>query len=276
MPPKFDLPSIVAAVMEKLVPEVKKFVAGEVERNLADINATMIKQSDRLDEMETTMKQIVQKLDQLHTAFDKFSSASDRSTATEEAVFDDHHANTSNLPTPAVMGFPEFCELVKQSAQLQPKSRYAVIEKLPFESEDDDRNLIEAVLTTAKIPVTAFVRCFRHGRSRVQDGENSSSQPGRPRILKVEFQSTASRDQFIRSFRQSLPPPVFQMKPAVFARRDMIDVELRYQSQLRKEVFRRNQEAGLIKFFYRDLRIYACREPYRPFLNNFNTSKIFT
>ena len=84
--------------------------------------------------------------------------------------------------------------------------------------------------------------------------------------MKVEFASIASRDQFVKNFRSGLKDEEKNVRPTIFARNDLLKVELQYQAILRRECFERNQRCGQFRFYYRDLQIHKCKPPFRDFV----------
>ena len=149
---------------------------------------------------------------------------------------------------------------ITEQKLLKEKSLRAVVENLPESSADDltvqhDIEVIESI--AEHIGVIADLQAdmiHRHGQKR----ENGA------RILKVPFSNVPARDRFIRFFNQSKPETLKNLPRSVKCRRDLTPTELKIHHAKKKECFQLNKDANALKYFYRDLRIFANPQPYRP------------
>ena len=92
--------------------------------------------SGRISQLEAT---ILQKFDQLKAArSDSSPLHGRRSSIMSPAVLEESNVS-SNPEATTAKNLQRLCQLVQQSALLEPKSRHAVIEKYPFQSEEDDQ-----------------------------------------------------------------------------------------------------------------------------------------
>jgi hypothetical protein len=148
------------------------------------------------------------------------------------------------------------CDTLRHSRNIVSKDRHAVIERL-FDKRGADvqneKSLIEAICRVGNLKPPS--RIWRH--------DTKSTTTNRP--LKLEFESHKERDSFLAIFSKSLRSlSWFENFPGrkPIARRDMTPPELRMLYLLRKECYRRNQEAGRVEFVVVDLQIVTLRQPY--------------
>lgn len=155
------------------------------------------------------------------------------------------------------------CSALRQAPLVDKKSRYAVVERLPeMDAEGTDTLFIEKVVRETAKEIgddLEVVRVFRHNGRRTQNTPPTDGRPLRARVVKVEFADVSQRDRFIVGFRRSLAAAERDMRPVIFARRDMIPLELQLQSRLRRQCYQMNMNAGEMRYFYRDLEIRPCK-----------------
>lgn len=152
-------------------------------------------------------------------------------------------------------------DIARTANLMAQKSMFAVVENLPEptdisvdkskrQSSKGDTQLVKQICMNANI--TPPRETWRHpSRSQVK-----------PRPLKVQFESVAARDDFLREFNRNLPTGFTGRRPS--SRRDMTPAELSLLYELRREAYARNQAAGQVAFVIRDLEIIELKSP-RPF-----------
>ncbi|KAI1694090.1 hypothetical protein DdX_20298 [Ditylenchus destructor] len=141
-----------------------------------------------------------------------------------------------------------FCSFLKD------KSLRAVIEFLPEAANEtttveQDRSFVESVATAMGNSGVQFDSIKRHG-NKVEN---------RHRILKVPFDTTENRNQFIRKFRVTVN--TLQNPPNVRIRRDMVQSELELLRQCRAECREKNEKANEMRFYVQDLEIKEAASP---------------
>ena len=140
---------------------------------------------------------------------------------------------------------------------LNDKSLRAVIENYPDMDTDEsavDNDVSKVKLIFADIGISDSLlaeNIHQHGNPK----------NGPARIVKVPFRDTASRDLFIQKFNKYRSFYFGGCPKPVTCRRDLLAIELLVHYSMRKECYDRNQTAGQLKYYYRDLEIYEYREP---------------
>uniref|UniRef100_A0A8R1HWL3 Uncharacterized protein n=1 Tax=Caenorhabditis japonica TaxID=281687 RepID=A0A8R1HWL3_CAEJA len=147
-------------------------------------------------------------------------------------------------------------DLVKEAAQMLKKSKRAVIELLPDSPDDpeqDNKDMATILKLASKHNLTAPTSVFRHKcKSKL-------------RPLKLEFNSTADRDSFIKGFNRFVRPSEFSSiarKPR--CRRDLTLSELTVLRCSRETIYKANKEAGMTVLFLNDIYVKKNMSP-RPF-----------
>lgn len=241
------------STVETTVPELTNAIYKNIEASLTQrIDTLFTERANRIfkDLFETKFEMLDRKIDLLLSKNDHPGYAPSSSQPS---------LSSGSVQDPEAQ-YATICSVLQQVPLLEQKSRYAVIERMPEkESEEDDERSIQQMVedTTQEIGDIKAIRVFRHGPRRERHG--SAGNYKRSRIIKVEFKDKDQRDKFIVSFRRSIPSSVKNVRPTVFARRDMVPAELELQSALRQKCYKMNREAGEMRYYYRDLKIYSCK-----------------
>ncbi|KAI1691440.1 hypothetical protein DdX_21884 [Ditylenchus destructor] len=143
-----------------------------------------------------------------------------------------------------------------EAEQLKEKSQRAVIEKLP-ESLDETKFLTDSIKELPENHGIQIEQCHRHG----------SEKPDRARIIKVQFDSTSSRNNFFRNFRPALNSLINKTianseKPPKFLkiRRDMTQTELQEMYASRKFCYEENLKINGRKYYVHDTQVREFNE----------------
>uniref|UniRef100_A0A914P0A3 Uncharacterized protein n=1 Tax=Meloidogyne incognita TaxID=6306 RepID=A0A914P0A3_MELIC len=144
---------------------------------------------------------------------------------------------------------------------INKKSKIAVVEKMPFMSEEDDKRIIEEIVSKCNLgdKLDKNTPPFRHTTKFSQT--NSS----RPQLIKIPFIDNVSRNYFIQQFH-SITRNISTIPNNVFARRDLSPPELQFLYQLRRHAYSLNNSCGLYKYVISDLHIRELKNP-RPLKN---------
>ncbi|KAL3069515.1 hypothetical protein niasHT_033901 [Heterodera trifolii] len=155
--------------------------------------------------------------------------------------------------------------VVLDSDIIREKSKRAVVEKLP--EGIDERDVVKSIAEKYGVADDLILdEIHRHPKER---SESTSQNPRKPRILKIPFASTESRDIFLKKFRMALSNlPNFPK--FLSARRDMTQSELSILYNFRSQAYNSNSNCGLFKYYVSDLTIreFANPKPFRTHTNN--------
>uniref|UniRef100_A0A914MLX2 Uncharacterized protein n=1 Tax=Meloidogyne incognita TaxID=6306 RepID=A0A914MLX2_MELIC len=144
---------------------------------------------------------------------------------------------------------------------INKKSKIAVVEKMPFMSEEDDKRIIEEIVSKCNLgdKLDKNTPPFRH---KTKFSQTNSS---RPQLIKIPFIDNVSRNYFIQQFH-SITRNISTIPNNVFARRDLSPPELHFLYQLRRHAYSLNNSCGLYKYVISDLHIRELKNP-RPLKN---------
>ena len=157
-----------------------------------------------------------------------------------------------SIPTLAYSSF-----LVREAAKATEKSFNAVIEKLPDSVVRN--NDTHEVLPSDGTFINAI--CEKGGLAKPTSfWRQPSKNPKNPRVIKVHFDSTKDRNNFIFNFRKNLPALPDQPRLPT-CRRDMTVPELNLLYSLRKECYNANCQVGQMKYYVKDLDIAELSTP---------------
>lgn len=171
--------------------------------------------------------------------------------------FNQHFSNTNanrypsnqwGCPPPAAI-FRAINSAVSNADLVTKKSKSAVLERLPegMDEKEAVRELAEKCELLDKIDLD---NVHRHGKEKNN---------GKARIIKIPFQDSQSRNQFLYSFRQALHGTNFPKN--LSARRDMLPNELTILYDLRREAYELNKQANARKYIVVDLEIRTLNKP---------------
>lgn len=162
---------------------------------------------------------------------------------------------TESHPAIGSLAFTAF--ILKESSKMAEKSCNAVLEKFPDiqhraegkEKLEQDGAMIHQVCEKANL-----AKPIDFWRQPCKNQKN-------PRVIKVRFNSTEDRDNFLKAFKKNYQGPG---RPPI-SRRDLTVPELELLYALRNQVYKANSECGQARFYvHHDLTIRENTNP-KPF-----------
>ncbi|KAL7077322.1 hypothetical protein ACQ4LE_002899 [Meloidogyne hapla] len=165
---------------------------------------------------------------------------------------------TSLAPSP-ILVTKLISSVASNTELLKEKSCRAVLEKLP---NSCDENLVVGQIVEKCGLTDKYISnlTHRHPKSLSSEPSNSNS---KPKIIKIQFSDTGSRDKFLFSFRKAiynLP----SLPKNLTIRRDMTPCELAILYSQRSKAYELNKSCGLFKYYVVDLEIRQVKNP-KPF-----------
>ena len=158
---------------------------------------------------------------------------------------------------PSISSLAYSSYLIREAAKATEKSFNAVIEK--FADTVDRKNDIHEVLPSDRKLIDAI--CEKGSLVKpVSFWRQPSKNPKNPRVIKVHFETTKDRNNFIFNFRKNLPTLPDQPRLPT-CRRDMTVPELDLLYSLRKQCYAANSQMGQMKYYVRDLDISELAVP---------------
>ena len=164
--------------------------------------------------------------------------------------------NVGPGPIPTSNRF-ELLQAYQDLQTLDDRKRNAMIIGLPENSdscEESDCSVVRTILDSAGISQQKFTRAVRKGKPNAK----------KQRPVKVEFDSEATRNQFLIEFRKNRPQ---NLAVGGHCRRDMTATELVQDKVCQQECIRRNKAEGKRRWIVRDLKIIEAKKPW-PILAN--------
>jgi len=133
------------------------------------------------------------------------------------------------------------------------KSKTAVVEKFP--ESDGDNNLLREIVNECGLGEELDEKeIHRHAGKR-------EANVSKPKIYKIHFKSSQSRDKFLKTFRKVVKSNPQKYPQQSFCRRDMSPPELKLLYSLRKQAYELNKNLNLYKFIVVDLKIMELSNP---------------
>ncbi|KAL7071371.1 hypothetical protein ACQ4LE_009065 [Meloidogyne hapla] len=164
------------------------------------------------------------------------------------------HPFSSNISEPPLQHFINISNYnTSHQETIISKSKTAVVEKFP-ETDGDNELLREIVKDCGLGEELDEKEIHRHASKR----ETNSL---KPKIYKIHFKSSQSRDKFLKTFRKIVKSNPQKYPQHTFCRRDMSPPELKLLYSLRKQAFELNKKFNLYKFIVIDLKIVELSTP---------------
>ncbi|KAL7078096.1 hypothetical protein ACQ4LE_001360 [Meloidogyne hapla] len=164
------------------------------------------------------------------------------------------HPFSNNISEPPLQHFINISNYnTSHQETIINKSKTAVVEKFP-ETDGDNELLREIVKDCGLGEELDEKEIHRHASKR----ETNSL---KPKIYKIHFKSSQSRDKFLKTFRKIVKSNPQKYPQHTFCRRDMSPPELKLLYSLRKQAFELNKKFNLYKFIVIDLKIVELSNP---------------